>query len=147
MRVGAATTEIYSVQQTRVGTTPTASVSAGLGQNSIAEDEQGVKTADFRSMTREDMRNWLNEQIRSGKMTLDDSSPFMAMTMKVPVAGGIGETLVTTDSERINFVENVRAGIDGAQSRGDITTTKMLESALLVISRSQGHAVGIDTHA
>ncbi|MFG6430441.1 hypothetical protein [Roseateles sp. LYH14W] len=93
------------------------------------------------------MRSWLNEQIRGGKMSLDESRPFMAMTMKVPVAGGIGESHAATDPERINFVERVRAGIDGAQSRGDITSTKMLEAALLAMSRSQGHAVGIDTRA
>lgn len=147
MRVGVATSDIYSVQRTRVGTTAAGSASADLGKSLKAENDQGVRKADFSSMTRQDMRSWLNDQIRSGKMSLDESSPFMAMTMKMPVAGGIGESPAATDSDKINFVERVRAGIDGAKSRGDITSTKMLEAALLVMSRSQGQAVGIDTHA
>jgi hypothetical protein len=148
MRIEAPPSHVYSVQQARISATATESPSAVLVKIAIAKEEQGVKRADFTDMTRADMRTWINEQIRGGQMSLDESRPFMAMTMKMPVAGGTnGEVPVATDSERINFVERVRAGIDGAQSRGDVAAVTMLESALMVMSRAQGHAVGISTHA
>jgi hypothetical protein len=100
---------------------------------------------DFTSMTRQEMRDWVNGQIRSGEMSLDDSRPFMAMTMKIPVSGGGGELPAADDSDRIDFTQRVRSGIEGALSRNDQTTLKMLKSAMQIMSQTQ--AIGINTRA
>jgi hypothetical protein len=108
----------------------------------------GVKHVDFTSMTRQEMRDWVNAQIRSGEMSLDDSRPFMAMTMKIPVNGGSGGELpAQSDGTRHDFTQRARDGIQGALSRNDETTLKMLESAMSIMQRQQGQAIGIDIRA
>jgi len=69
-------------------------------------------------MTRKEMFDWMNDQIRSGKMSLDESSPFLGMTMKISVATGQPVDMAT-DTTRINFVEKARLGIEGARSNND----------------------------
>ncbi|MEO7383333.1 MAG: hypothetical protein ABIU18_00200 [Novosphingobium sp.] len=98
----------------------------------------GVKQVDFTNMTRQEMRDWSNGQIRSGKISLDDSRPFMAMTMKIPVSGGTGEVPAANDGERFDFTQKVRAGIEGAVSRNDDVTRQMLQSAMAIMQRYQG---------
>ena len=101
-------------------------------------DATGVKQADFTNMTRQEMRDWTNDRICSGQMSLDDSQPFMAMTMKIPVNGSTGGELpAANDGERFDFTQKVRAGIEGALSRNDEVTRKMLESAMTVMKQYQ----------
>ena len=94
----------------------------------------GGKQTDFSSMTRQEMRDWVNDQIRSGNMTLDDSTPFVTMTMKMPV-GGFAEVDAATDGERIDFTQRARSGIEDARSRNDDVTAKLLESVLQIMQR------------
>ena len=101
--------------------------------------------ADFSSMTRQDLRDWTNGQIRSGQMSLDDSRAFMAMSIKIPVAGGLtGELPAANDSTRYDFTQKARAGIDGATARNDSATLKMLQSAMSIMQRQAG---GVDIRA
>ena len=99
-------------------------------------------------MTRQEMRDWVNTQIRNGEMSLDDSRPFMAMTMKMPVNNGLGgELAMEGDNMRYDFMQKARDGIQGALSRNDETTLKMLESAISIMQGNQGQAIGVDTRA
>ena len=101
--------------------------------------------ADFSSMTRQDLRDWTNGQIRSGQMSLDDSRAFMAMSMKIPVAGGLtGELPAANDSTRYDFTQKARAGIEGATARNDAATLKMLQSAMSIMQSQTG---GVDIRA
>lgn len=131
----------------RSGTTSFASTLTMATANTTKADTNGVKQMDFTSMTRQEMRDWVNGQIRSGEMSLDDSRPFMAMTMKIPVSGAGGELPAADDSERIDFTQRVYSGIEGAVSRNDQTTLKMLKSATQIMSQVQGQAIGINTRA
>lgn len=107
-----------------------------------------VRHADFASMTRQEMRDWVNNQLRSGEMSLDDSRPFMAMTMKIRVdSGSGGELSPGSDGNRYDFTRKVREGIHDAKSRNDETSLKMLESALQTIQRYQGQPIGIGTRS
>lgn len=110
--------------------------------NTVQADEAGITPTDFTSMTRQEMRDWVNGQIRSGAMTLDDGLPFMLMTMKIPVGGGYGgELAAESDGTRYDFMQKARDGIQGALSRHDETTLKMLESAVSIMQRQQGRPV------
>jgi hypothetical protein len=78
-------------------------------------------------------------------MSLDDSEPFMAMSMKIPVSSGIGAQLgAESDDTRYDFAQKARDGIKGALSRNDETTLKMLESAMRIIQRYQYETIGVD---
>lgn len=95
-----------------------------------------VKHADFTSMTRQEMFDWMNEQIRSGRMSLDESTPFLGMTMKVSAA--TGQTVeMATDATRIDFLEKARLGIEGALSHNDQALAERLRAALERMHRSR----------
>lgn len=146
MRVDAGTSYIHTGQrlQASAADRSATSFSAALA----ATQTESTKQADFTDMTRQDMRDWVNTQIRSGEMSLDDSRPFMAMTMKIPVGGGQGGELpAESDGTRYDFTQKVRDGIQGALSRNDETSLKMLESAMQIIQRHHGQAIGIDIRA
>jgi hypothetical protein len=99
-------------------------------------------------MTRQDMRDWVNTQLHSGQMTLEESLPFMAMSMKIPVGRGVsGELPPESDSTRYDFAQLVRNGIQGALSRNDRTTLEMLETARAIMQGQQGQTIGISIRA
>lgn len=102
-----------------------------------------VKQVDFTNMTRQEMRDWMNDEIISGKMTLDESAPLMLMTMKIPVGGGF-EIPAASDNERIDFMERARMGIEGALSRDDLEAAKKLQAAVDIMLANQGQKIGVD---
>lgn len=134
-----------SASTNRNDTTSFASALITASASTTKVDKNGLKQMDFTSMTRQEMRDWVNDQIRRGEMSLDDSRPFMAMTMKIPVSGDGGELPAADDSERIDFTQRVRSGIEGALSRNDRTTLKMLKSAMQIMSQTQ--AISINARA
>lgn len=113
-----------------------------------ASQADASPTADFTRMTRQEMRDWVNAQLRSGAMSFDESSPFVSMTMRIPVdsgAAGMGNDLsVESDGTRYDFMQKIRDGIEGALSRKDTTALKMLESALQTVQRNQGRPWSVD---
>lgn len=128
------------------GASPFAAMLAGKTQDaqSAIAGTPGVKQADFTDMTRQEMRDWMNQEIKSGNMTLDESSPLMMMTMKMPVGGGF-EIPAAGDSERIDFTNRARLGIEGAFSRNDPEAAKSLQAALDIMMKNHGQMIGMDT--
>lgn len=97
---------------------------------------------DFTNMTRQEMFDWMNEQIASGNMSFEESSPFLAMTVKVSVATGQPVDM-STDNTRINFIEKASMGIEGALSRNDRELVKSLQMALEIMHRNHGQEINI----
>lgn len=94
---------------------------------------------DFTSMTRQDLFDWMNQQIRSGKMSLDESTPFLGMTMKISAATGEPVDMAS-DGERIDFVAKARGGIAGALERRDFDLAARLQAAVDLMLKTQGMA-------
>jgi hypothetical protein len=93
---------------------------------------------DFTGMTRKELFDWMNGQIRSGQMTMDQSIPFLGMSMQVQVNAGDTTPLDINGTERIDFLQVAQTGISDAQLRQDSVTEKMLVSALSTMRRHQG---------
>ena len=150
MKIAPATSQPRLVQGAPSSTAASSNAAAFSAALSTAtattseSDAAGTKQADFTSMTRQEMQEWSNEQIRSGNMSLDEGFSFMAMTMKIPVSG---EPQATDDGERVDFTQKARAGIEGALSRNDDATRKMLESAIKIMQQHQGETISVDTRA
>ncbi len=154
MRVDAGTAYQYASQRAqapaadRGAAASSPSTQAAAASGSAKPGPAGVTRADFTSMTRLEMRDWVNAQIRGGAMSLDEGRPFMAMTMRVPVGGGPGGELpAASDGERFDFTRKVRDGIEAARSRNDATTLEMLRSAMSVMERQQGQVMRVDMRA
>lgn len=143
MRVDAGTSYLYASQRPQASAADRL-VATSFSAAPTAPQSGSTQQADFTHMTRQDMRDWVNAQIRSGEMSLDDSRSFMAMTMKMPVSGGLGgELAAESDGTRYDFTQKARDGIQGALSRNDEATLKMLESALSIMRRQQGQTIGV----
>lgn len=125
-----------SVQTSAVASADAASFSSALAAAAGEMAPAPVRQADFTSMTRQEMFDWMNDQIRSGKMSLDESSPFLGMTMKISAATGQPVDMAT-DSTRIDFMAKARLGVEGARSRNDQDLVKKLQFAMEVMSRQQ----------
>lgn len=95
---------------------------------------------DFTAMTRQQLFDWMNGQIRAGKLSLDDSTAFLGMTIKVAVASGQPVPLAG-DNSRIDFIEKARQGVVGALARKDPALAKRLETAIAFMLRNQGQAI------
>lgn len=152
MKVDAASSYRYPPQQLRAAsdaggnTSFAATLSATQADN--ARQANNTRQADFTSMTRQEMRDWMNTRIRSGEMSLDESRPLMAMTMKIPAAGTSGVGLeAESDGKRYDFMQIVRDGMTGALSRNDDVTLDMLKSAMSTMLNHQGQAIGVNSRA
>lgn len=92
-----------------------------------------ASTRDFTNMTRKGIFDWMNGQITSGKMTLDESSPFLAMTVKMSPTG----THTLDSQERMNFVDTTKSAISFYQSHGYIDSAQRFQNALSIMERYQ----------
>jgi len=100
---------------------PDAAASATTASSSSA-----VKTVDFTHMTRQQLFDWMNSQLKSGKMTFDQSSGFLGMTVKVSMATGQPVDMAS-DSQRYNFMDVAQQGLEGAKSRNEEKQVQALE--------------------
>lgn len=95
----------------------------------------GGARPEFTRMTRQELFDWMNGQILSGNMSLEESTPFLSMTVKVSVASG--QTVdMATDTERIDFVDRARRGIAFALSHFDRENAERLQKALQIMQRA-----------
>ena len=112
-----------------------------------ARDKKEDATAlDFTSMTRKDLMDWVNEKITSGEMTFDESSPFLAMTLKISAVTNEPVDMAT-DTSRIDFIEKAFAGIERAMLDNDLETAESLKYARDLMLMNQGKDLGVDTLA
>lgn len=145
MRISTNTNQLYASQRAQTSTTSRTKTTSFSSELTAATAEtSSVKQEDFTSMTRQEMFDWMNGQIRSGKMSLDESSPFLLMTMKMPVAAGQQPTDMAMDTTRINFIEKARSGIEGALSRNDQDLADRLEMAIELLHKGQGNRIEVN---
>ena len=102
-----------------------------------------TKRADFTNMPSMEMFNWMNSQIKNGEISLDESFPFLAMTIRIPVNGHASEL----SHEKINVIERISNGMAGARSKNDEKTLEILERTMTIMQRFQGRATQIETRA
>lgn len=124
---------------------------ASASSASVANAGAGISTYDFSSMSPSQMRSTVNDLIRSGKMTLDESSPLLGM-MGSPASRWAGSgsppaEAYRMDNQPIDAFATLRAGINGAQSRGDRRNVEALGQTLDALLRLQGTTASVDIRA
>ncbi|MBN9584076.1 MAG: hypothetical protein J0G34_01640 [Afipia sp.] len=122
---------------------PAAMSSAGAATDASSS---GVTTTDFTGMTRQQLFDWMNGQIKSGAMSLDESSSFLGMTVKIDTRT-MQPVDMASDTTPVNFMDRARGGIAGALSRGDQEGAARLQAALETMQRYQGQVTGVDLMA
>jgi len=135
----------------RAGATTTAAPSSASGGASGAAasaeaagaPSAGVSRLDFTSMTRQQLFDWMNSQLRSGAMSFEESTPFLGMMLKVDAATGRPVDMAS-DPAPVDFMQRARDGVAGALSFGDLAGTARLQAALATMQRLQGDVSGVD---
>ncbi len=102
------------------------------------------ETVDFTQMTRAELLDWMNGRIRSGELSLDDTSGLLGMTMSMPVGGGAA---APDARQKLDFIAMAKDGLAAAEARGDRDGTRSLREAMAVMGRFQGTITGLDITA
>lgn len=135
MKINTGSSMSHATQFVRTSNTPTNNpIPFSSVQAAVNTELSSIELEDFTSMTRKEMFDWMNDQIRSGKMTVDESSPFLAMTMKIEATTGQPVDM-DKDSARINFIENARLGIEGARLHNNPDLVLRLQAAIETMLR------------
>ncbi len=114
------------------------------GTSATGSSGSGTTQTDFSHMTRKGLADWMNSKIKNGEMSLDDSSAFLGMTMKIPVGAGSGDVIGLDDQEPVNFLQKAQDGIAWARQNIDAGAVKRLETALNAMRHDQGQVTGVD---
>ncbi len=136
---------LYQGGQTASAATPSPASTQDAKPDAYALSA-GITKTDFKGMTRQQLADWMNDQIVSGEMSLDESTSFLGMTLKID-AQTMQPVDMASDSTLVNFMDKAKQGIAGALSRGDQDGAARLQAALATMQRYQGQVTGIDIRA
>lgn len=115
-------------------------------QSSTALDtSSGV--IDFTNITPQKFQSTMNALIKSGKLSLDETSPLVVMVPTALSKVAYDGQAPTAYAQPNNFISMIQNGIDGAKSRNDTANVQSLTVALHALQKLQGTSLGIDTHA
>ncbi|MGC4003943.1 MAG: hypothetical protein QM811_12780 [Pirellulales bacterium] len=109
-------------------------------------DVSGIQALDFSSMTRKTLFDWMNDSIKSGDMSVDESMPFLAMSMKLSTIAGKQDDMAA-DTELVDFFAKAQDGIASALYFKDPALAERYQNAVAKMQSLQGNAVGIDLFA
>lgn len=137
-------TYVQRAQATMRGTTAVTSAASTGAVTASGSEAAPVGQADFTNMTRKDLFDWMNARIRSGEMSLDDSSGLLGMTMKVPVNGG---SVHLDNQDPVNFVQLAQDGIRWGRENHNESQVKTLQTALTIMHQHQGEPMRVNLTA
>lgn len=123
---------------TRTSAAPAASVTADANTTGT-----GVTSYDFTSMTPGELRTTVNDLVKSGKLSLKDSSPLVTIA-------GFGGTSPGRAGKPIDVLAALKAGIAYKQQNQADQPDAGLDhwkNALAALQGLQGTTSGVDTYA
>ncbi|WP_428627529.1 hypothetical protein [Sphingopyxis sp.] len=90
--------------------------------------------SDFAQMSRSELFDWMNDRIKDGKLSMDDSTGILSLTG----AGSFDPQAADKgNGEKVNFFQIAQDGIAAARHRKDGGSAAIYQSALLVLQRFQ----------
>lgn len=109
---------------------------------------ESSKPVDFTSMTRRELFDWANEQVRNGSMTLEESFRFVLLSTDGLSPDAISLEGLPADQTCYNYVQIAQDGLAQARTREDgAKMVKWWESVLSVMQRFQGQSMSVDVFA
>jgi hypothetical protein len=88
---------------------------------------------DFSSLTRSDLVDWVNDEIKSGRMNVKDSTPFV--TLSLGSANEEGKSInIAGDTREYDFIKLAQDGIEGALYFGETDLAESLQYALGIMT-------------
>lgn len=105
-----------------------------------------ASSIDFTRATRQEVFDWMNGEILAGRMTVDESTPFLGMTLKMSAAT-FQPVDMATDTQRSNFVEKAQLGIEWADVHGSRDQAAYLRHAVDIMQRVDAQTPKLDVVA
>lgn len=102
---------------------------------------------DFTNMTPRQLQGTINNLIKSGKLSLDDSSALVGMVPTALSKVHYDGHAPTAYEQPSNIIARIQDGIEGARSRGDTANVDSLMKALGALQKLQGSVIGVDLRA
>lgn len=149
MYISSSTQTLYYSSMQQTGSTPTVYNDTTSTQLSSAvtnnQTSDGVTKYDFTNMTKSQMRETVNKLIKSGQMTLDESSSLVGIMGDLPQVSADG-TYYTPDTsnQKIDFIAALKQSIDFNQSIGNISGITYDNKALTALEKLQSKASSIN---
>jgi hypothetical protein len=101
---------------------------------------------DFTTMSRSNLRDTVNSLIKSGQLSLYDSTGLIGMMAPAATAyaGPGGVSAATYDSLSFDALSALRMAIDGAKSRQEHASAASFARSLTALQQFQGTVTGLD---
>jgi hypothetical protein len=141
VQLGAGTLRPGSINDAR-----NASVASTQATGEQLQRPAGSSPIDFTNATRQEVFDWMNDEILAGRMTVDESTPFLGMTLKMSAAT-FQPVDMATDPERINFLDKAQHGIEWADQHGQRDQAAYLRRAVVIMQRVGAQAPVLDVVA
>lgn len=159
MKINSETSNLFRMQRTEGGSPAervkgSSSFAAILaGKATVARDsdsvqmDNGVKNYDFSNMSPREAKEAMNNLIRSGQMSFDESTSLVGMIpselSKVNYDGNMPDSF----DQPWNFFTKIQEGIEGALLRNEGGTAERLQRTSDALMRFQGKPAKIDIQA
>lgn len=106
--------------------------------------DSGVKKYDFTNISRGELLNTVNNLIKSGQMSLDESTPLvLLMGPKI----GLDGSNIDASSEKVDVFSMLKQSIAFNNSIGNTTASAYDTRTLNFLQKLQGNIFGLDTKA
>lgn len=138
-----ATTSPSSAPSNQTDTVQISQAAQNLAAASQANSTPGSSgTYDFTNTTPEDMETVMNNLIKTGKLSVDQSGPLMAtigFAMSPQTMGSNGQPVIgATSSQPTNFIALLQTELQGMQSRNEIENSDNVSATLSTLLSLQG---------
>ncbi|MNR89450.1 hypothetical protein D3C72_204160 [compost metagenome] len=148
MRIEGGSTPSNEATLRRTMATPALGNAASSSFAALLERAQGERKPnepggayDFTAVTRQQLRDMVNDLIKSGRMSLETSSPLVGMMGPQLLADGSGRTTEADAAVPMNVFTKIQAGIEGAYWLGDPESAKRLITTREALKRLQGSLI------
>lgn len=100
-------------------------------------DEKDSYEVDFTSMTKKELFDWMNRELKAGRMTVDESTPFvgLAMDARITETGELIIEPIPDDTKKVNFYKNVSESLEYAELSRMYDTAETMALAKEVMDR------------
>lgn len=102
------------------------------------------KSADFSHMSRHELHELINCQIRSGQLSLEGSATLVWLGVNLRIDHD-DQSMESDEHEIVNFLESARLGREAALSDDNPVVARQFEVALNLMHDIQGQTIGVDT--
>ncbi len=141
------TSNIYSAQTPASISRPTQSAIDKVSASRATTGSIATGGLDFTNMTPRQLQGTMNDLIKSGKMSLNDTSAIVEMVPTALSKVNYDGQVPVAYEQPTNFIARIQDGIEGAKSRSDTINEERLTKALGALQKLQGTAIGVDLHA